>query len=96
MNTIIISFVLQSFLAIEDVGDSLDSVEALIKKHENFEKSLAAQEEKCKVSLNTARSLSALESDVCLLQALEETATRLIQAEHYASDEMDSRRKAVS
>lgn len=43
-------FDLQSFLAIEDVGDSLDSVEALIKKHENFEKSLAAQEEKSKVS----------------------------------------------
>ena len=55
MNTIIISFELQSFLAIEDVGDSLDSVEALIKKHENFEKSLAAQEEKSKVSLDTAQ-----------------------------------------
>lgn len=33
----------------EDLGDSLDSVEALIKKHEDFEKSLAAQEEKIKV-----------------------------------------------
>ena len=32
----------------EDLGDSLDSVEALIKKHEDFEKSLAAQEEKIK------------------------------------------------
>lgn len=39
----------EAFLANEDLGDSLDSVEALIKKHEDFEKSLAAQEEKIKV-----------------------------------------------
>ncbi|KAJ8300491.1 hypothetical protein KUTeg_022010 [Tegillarca granosa] len=32
-----------------DLGDSLDGVEALIKKHEDFEKSLAAQEEKIKL-----------------------------------------------
>lgn len=38
----------QAFLSNEDLGDSLDSVEALIKKHEDFEKSLAAQEEKIK------------------------------------------------
>jgi spectrin alpha len=38
----------ETFLANEDVGDSLDSVEVLIKKHEDFEKSLAAHEEKIK------------------------------------------------
>ncbi|KAK9511531.1 hypothetical protein O3M35_000170 [Rhynocoris fuscipes] len=38
----------EAFLANDDLGDSLDSVEALIKKHEDFEKSLAAQEEKIK------------------------------------------------
>lgn len=38
----------EAFLANDDVGDSLDSVEAMIKKHEDFEKSLAAQEEKIK------------------------------------------------
>lgn len=38
----------EAFLANEDKGDSLDSVEALIKKHEDFEKSLTAQEEKIK------------------------------------------------
>ena len=32
----------------QDLGDSLDSVEAMMKKHEDFEKSLAAQEEKIK------------------------------------------------
>ena len=38
----------QAFLANDDRGDSLDSVEALFKKHDDFEKSLAAQEEKIK------------------------------------------------
>ncbi|CAI8008734.1 Spectrin alpha chain, non-erythrocytic 1 [Geodia barretti] len=36
----------ESFLAGEEVGDSLDAVEALIKKHEDMDKSLQAQEEK--------------------------------------------------
>lgn len=40
----------QSFLTNEDIGDSLEGVEALITKHENFEKTLAAQEEKFKVA----------------------------------------------
>ena len=34
---------LETFLVIENLGDSLDSVEALIKKHDDFEKSLPAQ-----------------------------------------------------
>ena len=33
----------ESFLAGEEVGDSLDAVEALIKKHEDMDKSLQAQ-----------------------------------------------------
>ena len=33
----------------EKEGDSLESVEGLLKKHEDFQKSLAAQEEKFKV-----------------------------------------------
>ncbi|CAH8828990.1 unnamed protein product [Trichobilharzia szidati] len=36
----------EALLEINDVGDSLDSVEALIRKHEDFEKSLLEQEEK--------------------------------------------------
>ncbi|XP_044259626.1 spectrin alpha chain isoform X4 [Tribolium madens] len=62
----------EAFLANEDLGDSLDSVEALIKKHEDFEKSLAAQEEKIK--------------------ALDEFATKLIDGEHYAADDVAQRR----
>ena len=56
----------------KDLGDSLDSVEALIKKHEDFEKSLAAQEEKIKM--------------------LDEFATRLIETEHYAHDDVAAKR----
>jgi spectrin alpha len=65
----------EAFLANEDMGDSLDSVEALIKKHEDFEKSLTAQEEKIK--------------------ALDEFATKLIENEHYASDDVAARRDAL-
>ncbi|KAL3092945.1 hypothetical protein niasHS_004972 [Heterodera schachtii] len=36
----------EAFLQNDDLGDSLDAVESLLKKHEDFEKSLAAQEEK--------------------------------------------------
>ena len=44
------SYYIQSMLSSEDEDrDSLESVEGLLKKHENFEKSLAAQEEKFKV-----------------------------------------------
>lgn len=63
-------------MANEDLGDSLDSVEALIKKHEDFEKSLAAQEEKIK--------------------ALDEFATKLIEGQHYAADDVAQRRAMVS
>ncbi|CAG2066305.1 unnamed protein product [Timema podura] len=65
----------EAFLANEDLGDSLDSVEALIKKHEDFEKSLAAQEEKIK--------------------ALDEFATKLIEGQHYAADDVAQRRAMV-
>jgi len=40
----------QAFLASDELGDSLNGVEALIKKHEDFEKTLVAWEEKFKVS----------------------------------------------
>jgi len=48
----------------------------LLKKLDDFEKSLAAQEEKIKM--------------------LDEFATKLIQSKHYAADEVEARRDAVS
>ena len=38
----------EAFLVNQDLGNSLDSIQALIEKHKDFEKSLAAQEEKVK------------------------------------------------
>jgi len=38
----------ENFLSSQDLGDSLDSVEAMTKKHDDFEKSLVAHEEKIK------------------------------------------------
>uniref|UniRef100_A0A3Q3W9R3 Spectrin alpha chain, non-erythrocytic 1 n=1 Tax=Mola mola TaxID=94237 RepID=A0A3Q3W9R3_MOLML len=65
----------EAFLLNEDLGDSLDSVEALLKKHEDFEKSLTAQEEK--------------------ITALDEFATKLIQNNHYAKEDVATRRDAL-
>ncbi|MPC51704.1 Spectrin alpha chain [Portunus trituberculatus] len=65
----------EAFLENEDLGDSIDSVEALIKKHEDFEKSLAAQEEKIK--------------------ALDEFATKLMEGQHYAADDVSQRRELL-
>ena len=65
----------EAFLLNDDLGDSLDSVESLLKKHEDFEKSLAAQEEK--------------------IRALDEFATKLIEAHHYAADDVAKRREAL-
>ncbi|VDM96402.1 unnamed protein product [Thelazia callipaeda] len=62
----------EAFLSNKDLGDSLDSVESLIKKHEDFEKSLTAQEEK--------------------INALDEFASKLIQGQHYAADDVARRR----
>lgn len=47
----------ESFLANDSLGESLDDVEALLKKHEDFEKSLAAQEEKAKYLEEIAEKL---------------------------------------
>ena len=57
------------------MGDSLDAVEALVKKHGDFEKSLVSQEEKVK--------------------AVDEVADRLLQAQHYAAEDIDRQRKEV-
>jgi len=61
-----------TFLSNNDIGESLDSVESLIKKQDDFTKSLSAQEEKIK--------------------NLTDQSTRLINANHYASNEIATKR----
>ena len=46
----------EAFLASEDLGDSLDGVNALVKKHDDFEKSVHAHSDK--VGLQRCLSLS--------------------------------------
>ena len=58
---------LQSFLAVEDIGDTLDAVEALITKHNNFEKSLVAQEEKFKVRIIQEPIIAEATPHICQL-----------------------------
>ena len=53
-----------AFLANETLGDSLDDVEALIKKHDDFDKSLAAQEDKAKFLEDAADELIAITTEV--------------------------------
>ena len=47
----------EAILANENLGDSLDTVEALVKKHDDFEKTLAAQEEKTRALDQFAQEL---------------------------------------
>ena len=47
----------QAFLDNDDLGDSVDGVEALLKKHDDFEKSLSAQEEKVNTLSDFANQL---------------------------------------
>lgn len=65
----------EAFLADDNLGDSLDGVEALIRKHEDFDKSFAAQAEK--------------------INSIDEYANRLVDSNHYASDEVCERRDGI-
>jgi len=65
----------ETFLSNTDIGDSLDSVESLIQKHENFSKSFTAQEEK--------------------IRNLIEYANQLIDKNHYASNDIASRKELL-
>ncbi|RZC38147.1 EFhand Ca insen and/or Spectrin domain containing protein [Asbolus verrucosus] len=65
----------EAFLASDEVDSNGDNVEALIKKHEDFDKAINAHEEK--------------------IAALESLANQLIENEHYASQDIDNKRKQV-
>lgn len=66
----------ESMLEEQDLGDSLDSVQTLLRKHNDLIKSAAAQEEK--------------------IISVDEHATKLMEAGHYASEEIGARRDDVS
>merc|ERR1719211_439639 len=66
----------EAFLAADDVDSGEgDNVEAMIKKHEDFDKAIGNQEEK--------------------IESLSTYADQLIASEHYASNDIDHKKKEV-
>lgn len=65
----------EAFFQNKDAGDSLDSVEALIKKHDDFEKSMLTHTE--------------------TVNKLDEFASKLIEAQHYAKEDIEKRRQSL-
>lgn len=91
----------EAFLASDDKGDSLDSVEALIKKHEDFDKAINVQVgaafcervESFKVAQLADQSCSAAQEEK--IAALQSFADQLIAQDHYAKPEIFNRRNEV-
>ena len=76
----------EPYLLNEDLGETLDQVEQLIKKHETFEKTIQAQEER----FNALRKLTTLE--LRSLQTLENSRQEAVQTladRHDAAAEVD-------
>lgn len=65
----------EAFLNAEEVDSKGDNVEALIKKHEDFDKAINGHEEK--------------------IAALQVLADQLTAQNHYASEQIDNKRKQV-
>lgn len=90
----------EAFLASDDKGDSLDSVEALIKKHEDFDKAINVQVRK--MSRGKSQKCFGLRiHDGCFagqeekIAALQSFADQLIGAGHYAKPDITNRRNEV-
>ncbi|CAF1060614.1 unnamed protein product [Rotaria sp. Silwood1] len=82
----------ESYLANEELGDTLDQVENLIKRHEQFEKSLLAQEDR----FNALRNLTTLEKKR-QLPPVEPRQSRLpLYLEEFKTwDERDAERPSI-
>ena len=65
----------EAFLATDEVDNEGDNVEALIKKHEDFDKAIGNQEEK--------------------IESLSTYADQLMAGPHYATDDIDSKKRDV-
>ena len=65
----------EAFLDNQDLGDSLDAVEAMMKKHEDFEKSLAAHEEKV-----TALGKEKAKPSFCVVSSFKKTIFSVVES----------------
>lgn len=85
----------ESFLAAEELDSKGDNVEALIKKHEDFDKAINAQEEKI-AGMNALLNFSLhLVQILNILTALATFADQLVAAEHYAAPDIDGKKVQV-
>lgn len=95
----------EAFLASEEVDSKGDNVEALIKKHEDFDKAINAHVRSLhhhsyallvfiffNMKANSRYILCLQEEKIAALQTL---ADQLMAAEHYAGPQIDSKRKQV-
>lgn len=82
-----------------DIGLSLDAVEALIKKHEDFDKSLQAQVKSTQLHwllLTTYMNfIYCNDHQEVKIAELQKFAERLVQSRHYAAVEIAERRASV-
>ena len=88
----------EAFLAAEELDSQGDNVEALIKKHEDFDKAISAQEEKI-AGITTNPSNWRISNVTKLIvvnnEALATFADQLVAAEHYASPAIDGKKVQV-
>lgn len=82
-----------SFLDNSDLGDSLDSVESLIKKHDNFEKSVTAHEEKIKALDEFARKL--VESGHYASDEIEQRRLAFLEKRNHLMERSSARRRLL-
>jgi len=83
----------ESYLANEELGETLDQVENLIKRHEQFEKSLIAQEDR----FNALRNLTTLEKKRQLPPAEPRQSRLPIYVEEFKTwEERDAERPTTS
>ncbi|KAJ8038539.1 Spectrin alpha chain, non-erythrocytic 1 [Holothuria leucospilota] len=84
----------EAFLQNDDLGDSIDQVEALIKKQENFQKTLNAQEDKIKALDEFATKL--IENDHYAAPDVEQRRDALLDRRNDLMEKSDNRSKMLA
>ncbi|XP_075238969.1 spectrin alpha chain-like isoform X4 [Convolutriloba macropyga] len=85
----------EAFLDNDDLGDSVDGVEALLKKHEDFEKSLSAQEEKVNTLSDFANQLLEAEPPHYAADDIRKRRDALVNRRNTLHENMQTRRSLL-
>ena len=84
----------EAFLANKDLGTSLDDVESLLKKHEDFEKSLEAQEAKVQALDDFAEKL--IENQHYAADEIQKRRSELLERREALLDRAAKRRQVLN